>query len=228
MRYIKYILISLLLVLLTGCTATYNLDIDKDNNIKETVILKETYDVLFTYTTSPSEYVTSELDSVKNEGTYNSYDIKSYVEDNFGYGVGEKTYFNFENYKNNSIIISEMFEDISVYKEDSIVTILMKPKDEFIYFEENSEYSALLDKVDIKINLPFKVTQSNADNTNENEYTWTIKKDGSLKEIQISYDISKLNTKPISITTWIIIGMVGFLLVISLYIYIRYKMSSRY
>ena len=38
----------------------------------------------------------------------------AFVEDGYGIGTGKRVYSSFDNFKNNSIIVNEMFEDISI------------------------------------------------------------------------------------------------------------------
>ena len=89
-------------------------------------------------------------------------------------------------FKNNSIIVNEMFEDISIIDNGKVVSIHLKPVSNFKYFEESSMYSSLLDKVNFEINIPYKVIDGNYDKEENGVYTWTINKGENLKGINIS------------------------------------------
>lgn len=226
MKRLKLFSSVLLVILLSGCTATYNLNIDKDG-VNEEIVFSETKEELSTYTTSIYSFLDEELQNIKEEGKYNSYTMSVDVDSDYGSGIGNRKYSNFENYKNSSIILTEMFDNVSIEKNDNITTIIMSPKRDFEYFEDDSQYTSLLDQVKINITTPYEVTNSNADSSNEDTYTWTIKKKEALKEVRISYNTDINIISEIPITTWIIVGIVVSIIIISLYIYIRYKMNSR-
>lgn len=227
MKRVKILFIMLLLVLLSGCSANYNLDINTDG-IVETVTLSEDSSVILTYSTSVEEYVDKELSSVKTEGTYSNYSLTTRSENGKGIGEGIRKYSNLDNLKNNSIILSEMFENILIKEENNIVTITMVPKDEFEYFEDNFLYTALLEDLSINIKVPYRVLTNNADYVKDNVLTWNMKQDEDLKTINLSYNNTKIITDIVPPEIWAIIAIVGVLGICGLYVFIRYKRNSMY
>lgn len=225
MRY-KLILIFLSIFMLSGCTLKYNLSVDEDGFVEESATVIETKENLLKYTLDISTYTEELLDGIKENDNYNSY-ILSVDDDSYnGYGYGNRTYLDLENYKNKSIIVYEMFEDVSIAKSNNMINITMIPKDSFSYFEDNSLYNAVLDEVYISINVPYEVISNNADEIEDNVYTWHISKDKDLKTINILYDTNNIVNKPISLTTWILIGVGSIIFLTGIYILIKYKRNN--
>ena len=116
-----------------------------------------------------------------------------------------------------------MFEDISIIDNGKVVSIHLKPVSNFKYFEESSMYSSLLDKVNFEINIPYKVIDGNYDKEENRVYTWTINKGESLKGINISYSTNENIIDKIPLSIWIISSIIFVILLISVYVYIKYK-----
>lgn len=228
MKRIKILFTILLLILLSGCHANYNLDINSDNTIIETITLSEDSSIILTYATSIDEYLDKELSNIKAEGTYSNYSLTTRSEDGMGIGEGTRKYSNLDNLKKNSIMLSEMFENISIKEEDNIVTIIMVPKDEFTYFEDNFLYSALLEDLSINIKVPYRVLKNNADYVKDNVLTWNMKKGENLKTIKVSYNNTKTIMDIISTEMLITIIIIGVLGIFGLYVFIKYKRNSMY
>ncbi len=213
------------LLLLTGCTADYKITIKEDNKITETIVFKEKKDILLTYSSTVSMYLNSELKNINNESKYDNYNKKVKEDSLYGIGEGERNYTSYDDYKNNSTIIKEMFKDVSITETDNKIIISMKPVDEFVYLEDTSLYSSLLDEVNIEINSPYNVLENNSDKTIDNSYVWNIKKGETLKDIYIVFDTS-LKSDNIPLYVWIAIVIISFIILIGLYIFIRYKKYS--
>ena len=163
MRRIKILFLFIVLFLLSGCTANYRLSISESGEIEEDIKFLESTSVLKTFSNSIQSDLDKELQNVKQSGIYDSYTMDAFVEDGYGIGTGKRVYSSFDNFKNNSIIVNEMFEDISIIDNGKVVSIHLKPVSNFKYFEESSMYSSLLDKVNFEINIPYKVIDGNYD-----------------------------------------------------------------
>ena len=88
-------------------------------------------------------------------------------------------------------------------------------------------YSSLLDKVNFEINIPYKVIDGNYDKEENGVYTWTINKGESLKGINISYSTNENIFDKIPLSIWIISSIIFVILLISVYVYIKYKLNSK-
>lgn len=222
----KVLIIICLMCFLSGCTANYKININKEGIVDESVTLAETKDKILTYSTNTNDFVSVALDDVKNDSKYNTYSLSINSDSKNYFGVGKKSYLDLEKFKKDSIIINEMFDSISIVNQNNIVKITMIPKSTYKYFEDSSLYSSLLDKVNIEINIPYVVKSSNADEVKENVYIWNIEKNKSLKTISISYDTNNIKSKPIPTSTKILIGVGIVILVGGIYIFIRYKRTG--
>lgn len=225
MKY-KFFLLVGLLFLLSGCTLNYRIDIDKTGIVEEKSTLIESSENISQYTLDPTTYISDILDEVRNDKKYNSYILSTSQDSNNAYGIGTRKYIDFENFKNKSIIVGEMFKSISITNNDGIVKILMEPQETFTYFEDTTQDSSLLEEVNIEIKLPYEVIKSNADSKTDNIYVWNIKKGNILKTINITYDTSQAYIKPIS-TSVIILGGAGLLvLFVAIYVFVKYKRNG--
>lgn len=227
MRRIKILFLFIVLFLLSGCTANYRLSISESGEIEEDIKFLESTSVLKTFSNSIQSDLDKELQNVKQSGIYDSYTMDAFVEDGYGIGTGKRVYSSFDNFKNNSIIVNEMFEDISIIDNGKVVSIHLKLVSNFKYFEESSMYSSLLDKVNFEINIPYKVIDGNYDKEENGVYTWTINKGENLKGINISYSTNENIFDKIPLSIWIISSIIFVILLISVYVYIKYKLNSK-
>lgn len=226
MRRIKMMLCMLLVLFLSGCTGEYNLIINDNNSITEDISFREEISIIETYSTVNS-FLNSEYNLIKKDGRYNNYDINTNVKDEYAYGNGKKEYKNFNNFKKNSIIVTEMFKDILLTRNDNIVEINLVPKETFKYFEESTQYSALLEKVVFKVTLPYKVIEGNYDEVENNTYIWNITKD-DLRKINIKYQEELIILEKNKEGLIIIGSILVLLLIITFVIFVKNKRNNRY
>lgn len=222
----KLLIIICLMCFLSGCTANYKINVSKEGIVDESITLVENKDKILTYNVNTNDYVSSVLDEVKSDSDYKSYSMSTNNDGENFFGVGTKSYLDLESFKKNSIIINEMFENISITNQNNLIKITMIPKNNYKYFEDSSLYSSLLNEVNIEINIPYDVISSNADEVNNTTYKWNIKKNTPLKTISISYNENKIKIKPIKTSIKILIGMGSFVAIASIYIFIKYKRTG--
>jgi hypothetical protein len=213
--------------LLSGCTLNYKISIDKNNVVDENIFLTEKVKVLETYTLNVEQYVQDSLDIFKEDENYYSYSLSVDNDANNYYGIANRKYLDLENFKNNSIIVSKMFNEVIVNNSNGITTFEMNPKDNFEYFNEDTQNAALIDEVNIKIYVPYEVVSSNKDKVEDNVYIWNIKKGENLQKVYIEFDTNKKLRTPIPKNVLIISCMAIFALGLVLSIYIKYKRNGR-
>lgn len=215
------------ILLLSGCTLNYKISIDNNNIVTENISIVETKETLVTYTLDSEQYVQDSLDIFKEDENYYSYSLSTDSDSSNYYGIANRKYLDLENFKNNSIIVSEMFNEIIVNDDNGVITFEMNPKDDFKYFNEDTQNRALIDEVNIKIYIPYEVISSNKDKIEDNVYIWNIKKDENLQKIYIKYDTNKKLRTPIPKNILIISVMALFVLGLVLSIYIKYRRNGR-
>lgn len=187
MKY-KLIFLTIILVLLSGCSAAYYLEIDESGSAFETVISKDYY----------KYYSEDDLDDVVPTFFSNESDITYYL-DNDGNLVITRYESNY-NELNNNKEINDYFGKVTINSKK----ISFKPNYDtcLFMFSDGGEY-VTNDKIEINVILPFKVVKSNANKVVDNIYTWTYGIDDCKKEAYI-----KLKS---SIAIYFIIG--GILLI---------------
>ena len=184
MKKIKGVIVALSVFLLCGCSVEYDLTINKDSSVNEKVIATENTNRMKANTgLNESNSVTYLYDMFKRKG-YKTRLHKITKDDNTVVTV-TGNYNSLDEYENN--FKSDLFEEVNITKNGDIVTITLDQSKEL---SSTSNKSLVYDDVTVKFNIPFKVTNHNADSAARGVYTWHIKKDEKLKHITLSYDES--------------------------------------
>lgn len=194
--YLVFIMIFTLL--LTGCSASYNLNIS-DNVITEELIVNnydslswnndvgnKTYKDLIneTYKT-PIPVLNYTPGIFENTFELEGYDYykKTLINSSNNYGLILSYSFNKNNYEY-STIVNNSYNVFNI-DSDNNSTIITVYGDENIFETYN-----MLDEIQINITLPYNVTYSNSDKVSNNTYTWIINKENvSIKQIMLKYEI---------------------------------------
>ena len=178
-------LFIIILILITGCSVEYNLNIDSSFSehtdyipeSSEEMIDGTQYRLPALFSESRLTYDNSNLKEIKY------YNIKTLKDNKFS--------FNFvydDNQLNDSNIANSCYQFFSVDAKENEVSILTGNK--FYCFDVYEE----LDSVTININSNYKVIQSNADKIVGKKHTWYItRENASNKPIIFVYDKSKKN-----------------------------------
>lgn len=183
---IKYLCIFILLILMTGCNATYTLYIDEDfreeitvspENSKESETIKN-FD--FAY---PAYYDSEGFNEFGDEVEgldYYKYDHSDLLTASYTFG---KNYYK-------SKAANYCYPSFDITKGKNVV---IKTDTTFNCFD----YEPLLNKVTIKLVTNNPVIKHNADEVNGKIYTWNIDKNGSLKPIYFEYENPDYNEEKI-------------------------------
>lgn len=184
------ILLIPLIILSTGCTATYKLNIT-DDKLLESLTIEETFEQS---SKNAYYYSTGTLDNYRYNATYvNKYlsemhtKYKGYYinQDNFNrdnYEIKNRLYDNgytyyLENEKNYSqksnSLINNLIKDSLIINDTNIIIHLDNIPNKLV---EN------LDKLSIIITTSLPVTSNNADSVENNTYTWNYDKTNNLNK----------------------------------------------
>lgn len=206
MKRIKFILIITCLLFLSGCTATYEINI-KDNKITEKLRLIETNTTLFDKATDTGWTLRETFESLLNnddEFSQANYKVKSLNSDN---QLGVEYSAN-NNSVINSSILNQCYINPSVVEKDGIITI--DTGNNFKCYE----YYDNLETIKVVLKTNHEIISTNADEQDGNTYIWNITKD-SNKQIQVSYYEKEIK-KSIDIMTvalvLTIIGVIGIIM----------------
>lgn len=188
---VKYLLVLLIIILLTGCNVTSSIEVDSDFNIKETTNISFNNKLADAYY-STSEYAKNFTDYYKS-----AINIK-----NYNYDIVEGK-------ENSSVIFTKQSNDICKQINESLFSQYLykdvKCEEDDNYIQINSYGEHLLslpenkkkfdvDEVNLKITLPVKAEEDNADGVNNNTYTWVFDKNTS-KSKSIYIKINKEDIK---------------------------------
>ncbi len=177
MRYFKVIICLFLILFLFGCSATYEIDIDKELNIDEKLELSsESYNSQISNYESflPVDINVDDIEAFKvKSDDIEYYDITK-SEDNSNICFS----YTFDVDKiNNSMIARSCYEYVTVmnsYNKDNLrEELLISTSKNFLCFDTYNN----LDDVTVNITTKKEVYSNNADSVNGNTYTWYINRD---------------------------------------------------
>lgn len=200
----KKIILLLSIVLLSGCTINYDLNIT-DNGIEEVIngkVSKEKVE------NDKNEYnMNIYYDLLNNDQSVltNSDDVysKNIIENKKSYNyTASYTYQSFDNLSS-SRIINSCFEKNDILDEEDYYSVSLN----------GNFYCLYSDQVKINIHSDYAVISSNADKVNNNTYTWILSSDKEDIELTLSknikYQESKNNSSPIRFICFIILVVLG-------------------
>lgn len=220
----KILLSIILLLLMTGCTATYEIKVSNEKIYENLTVLesrgksKEKVDELGnTFETYAKKYGTknkiitsfyylySDQGCVENCSYYNNKYINN--EENIGYLLSNT--FSFEEYKD-SAIANELLPGFSSEYDGRYLTISGGNSWNFINGYNN------LDKITINIETNYKITSTNGKKINNTTYQWNVYKGNTdgLKGVYIVIDTKEIiKEKKSSLISYIIIVIVLIVLI---------------
>lgn len=215
----KIIILATALILLTGCSATYDLYLDKNNITERTYIYDSTkklegleyYDMDKGNEISIDLYA-NEVAAFENNFKYEKEEIKTNNGNNFGYRYN--TSYKYNEF-NKLSAVATCYDKIEI-KNDGNISV--KTSNEFKCFDKYS----LLEDVTIRIHYTGKVLNTNADKVENDIYIWKITKD-NYKNSGIIFTAEKVKTKIFS--TFQIVGLI-ILTILIVITYLLYKRKN--
>lgn len=179
----KIILLLPLLLLITGCGSTYEIDFTQDDTIKDTISIFEDNDKVERFSKKDEEDFLNKL--LDFERGYEHYKRELYTtEEITGY---KYTYdFTYEEYDAMSQL-RKCYEDLTLnVTEDKIE---LKTKGEFLCATYHNE----MPYMEITIKSDYKIEDSNANTQDSNTATWKITKNNYKNTpIEITFDKNKV------------------------------------
>ena len=192
----RKLIILFILLLLTGCKAKYNLQINFGGNVIESGKIYFDSSLL-----GKGEYPSNSNDFLKKMGTdYRFSWIKKklpFKENSyFGYNFYQR-YHNGISYANQSPAIKVLFNKLSVTEDNHHVKWSTEGTNKISdYHHLNNDVSTNVEVIEISISLPFKVINNNANviNKDTNTYTWRFYPNIENKNIVLEYLDNELFT----------------------------------
>lgn len=226
MKKLKLIIALLLFsILFTGCNVKYNLQLNEDYSLDESLESKNSISFFREYEFFTPKQVLENSIAMEKEKLDEFHYKYSISDDNV---VTLNNHYNhFKDYFMNNPIYQQYFTKLNYEENGNIVTI--QNDGEFIpYTEGNPSYYGI-DYIDINIQLPFKVLKHNADKVDKknNIYTWTIRKSTKEKSFLLKFDQSRNaiseNKIEDSVFLIILVSLIGLVIGTIIWVYMRYK-----
>jgi len=209
MRKLKYIILIIMVLFISGCSGKYNLTFDKNLNLTEEL----------------NVYIENENDNY--ERTYQLLDQAGVSKDKYDVVVeGDKinitykeTYPTFEDYYLDSKLYRMLFEEIEFNKSNTGMDIKTESN---LKLDDKNNINIInaydIDDFDINIKLPFSVKENNADEVKSGIYTWKLKSSDTFKEINIKFDYKNDNVRSIVLIALVSVVSLGILIYIFVYL----------
>ena len=201
MKRIKLLFIFVAILLLSGCSGVYDLKINEDQSIVESIDLniekqEDTYDkinkLFKEYDILDDDYTISET----NDG------IKV---------IYSREYMNYEDYIVNSVLYKELFNDLNYTNENGIVSFNANTKilaNTPLGSTKNVVNAFDIPILNINIEVANEVVSNNADSITGNIYTWSIDKDTKDKTISLKISSDNNSNNRLYIIVLIAVGAI--------------------
>lgn len=188
----KIIYLIIISIIISGCQAKYELRINKNLTVDETLVALEDDDFYNMFQISKKELVNSILNSDNMYFSRNYYQISEIDDENL-YGVKiEKTYNDLKDFASEFNFYRPYFESFSCdINDNGVINISLSNKK----IDEIFSNRYIIDQGEISIIVPFKVLKHNADkyDIKNNKYTWNFDLTSKTKNnIYIEFDTNEI------------------------------------
>ena len=216
MKKIKYLVLLLFVILLTGCSGTYNITINDDLSVEEEAVLLLKSD--------GDAYNRIQELFESNNISRDKYTIEQLTDD-IKVTYKEK-YIDMDSYLVSSVLYNELFDELDYRTKNNVVDIYTRAKinNKSVDNLKNIVDYYNIDNIDINIKTDID-NNNNADKVENNILSWNINKDTSIKSISLSL---KLPIKSYNYYALILPIVIIIALVVMIIIYSRYKKNNPY
>lgn len=197
----KWFLIIVIL-LLTGCSVEYNVDINKEN-VTEQVIIYESQDFYDIYSKTSKLNALKELLSYEEETLNNNNYKYEIVGDKNPYILITREYRDITDYCQNTIFYKDYFDNLKCEGKDDIISIETLDYHKIDAFDP-SKY--LVDNLSIKVKSYYNIDKSNSSSidSRNNVYSWNMSNNEEFK-VNLDVDTNSIFIKPVYYYVGIII-----------------------
>lgn len=232
----KKIFILILLIFLTGCDVKYNLTITNKEEVKEKFYVYIDSKTIQNSSMSKNEYLDYYSHLYLQNTGYKNYKVDTKSDDKLSSFIITREYSNLDDYAS-SISFKNMFNNANIERIGNY-TSFQTSKNQFLENINNDELISEDSKNNTyTINIKFynEVVNHNADKVDEknNIYTWVINKDTTKDNLyfkigpKVRYDVMIFDYIQNNLISIIVIsGIILFILIASLYIYIKIKKNN--
>ena len=187
MKNIKRLVLGIVVIFLSGCSVDYKLTINNDLSVNETIVATEYTKQMDKKTNLKGEEAVNYLYDMFRRNDSN--ETMFYNEDGvYTIATVNESYSSLSDFKDK--FFSDLFDPLTITEKDNEIT-LSAPQIKKL--GNVGSRNLLYDEVKITIEVPYKVTNSNADSVYGNKYVWNIKENEDLKKIELTFDSSRSN-----------------------------------
>lgn len=231
----KILILVLVIILLTGCTAKSEVKVNYNGNVSEKVtVLSNTvafkndkYSIKQMIEASISNYLKAlEFRGYKFETVEGKKESGAYFTNNYN---------NICSYFQNTGFNQYVYQHISCVEDDKY--IIIKNDTEYIPYCENCSNWPSLNKIKLELTLPVNALENNADSINNKTYIWNYDENTTNKDFYLKISKQELNKNKITvmkqnkdkkvknmiIVVFSIALVIGCITIISLILYKKYK-----
>lgn len=202
----KIVILIIMVFLITGCRAKYNIVINEDLSVVEEAKLTGTTDFFANYyKTTKTNVLKSFIDIYKETLDENNYQYEL-IEDDTPYVVLKRKYNDVDEYINNSKLFNNYFDEIKYTTDGNIKRI-----ETVGYYGNETDNPERFDvkSLEITINCPYKVINHNAKSYDKQTNTFHYELNDTSNKIIFEYDSSvKFNPNEGLITKLIMCAVV--------------------
>lgn len=226
----KKIILFFIVLLLSGCSLDYELEVNKDLSLIETINIIEPKTKISAYLYDVEGYVDENVEYFSSQQENDRYNIYNGSNETRAIGIAIANYKDFDDYCEINTLKDNFFSDCEIDEQGSVVTINLASVLSNDYFRSSYLEEALFSNAYFNIKIPYKVTYSNADSVDleKSIYTWKYTTDNNLKDISITFDTAYEAQKPVNYSMYIIGGIILVVIISGIYIYYKYKQNSKY
>lgn len=226
----KKIILVFIVLLLSGCSLDYELEVNKDLSLIETINIIEPKSNISAYLFDVEGYVNENVEYFSSQQENNRYNIYNGSNETRAIGTATANYKNFDDYCEINTLKDNFFSHCEIDEQGSIITINLVSALSNDYFLSTDMVEALFSNAYFKIVVPYKVTYNNADSVDleKSIYTWKYTADNHLKDISITFDTAYEAQNPVNYSMYILGGIILVVIISGIYIYYKYKQNSKY
>lgn len=234
------ILLIVAVLLLTGCTADYNLTINSDLTVDESVTIFNSNEVLENGYVNLRTGIMARVNSYYFTDQFHAYKYEVVQGDENSGAKFIRKHKSLESYFE-TFFVTNLFTNGIIIQNENLITIKADiVKDQSIFSEEELDYNFNFEYVNINIDTPYLITAGNYNSLNieENKMFWKYTQDTLPMQIQFTFDMSKSLEKEIvepeetsnnsNINIWYILIPIFVIMLAGLtYIYTLYKRNNK-
>lgn len=199
---VKLLMMLVISVLLTGCSATYDVIIKANDEVFETINFSFKNEELGKNKKEINTYLDEQIKAYKRIIIYQNFEFEKKVGKENSYVTMSRTYSDLDEYKE-SVFVRSLFQNVTV-TNNKYYTEIQTVGDyyyDYIYGSDSDEIAPKdknnIGNVEVSVRLENQLVDTNADlkNENKNIYTWVITPDDDVKNIyfrsndKLRYDV---------------------------------------